>query len=47
MCQALTYEWDMVLFLMDLGADPLAGDDPDFQVAASSMVKFPAADAKR
>ena len=38
--QALIYEWDMVLFLMDLGADPLAGDDPDFQVAASVQEYF-------
>ena len=33
--QALTFEWDMVLFLLDLGADPLIGDNPKFTVAAS------------
>ena len=38
--QALIYEWDMVLFLMDLGADPLAGDDPKFHVAASVQRYF-------
>ena len=38
--QALIYEWDMVLFLMDLGADPLAGDNPKFHVAASVQRYF-------
>ena len=33
--QAAVYEWDMVLFLLDLGADPMAGDDPDFYVATA------------
>ena len=33
--QALIFEWDMVLFLLDLGADPLIGDNPKFTVAAS------------
>ena len=31
--QALSYDWDFVLFLMDLGADPMAGEDPRFNVA--------------
>ncbi|WP_454891335.1 ankyrin repeat domain-containing protein, partial [Alloprevotella tannerae] len=38
--QALIYKWGMVLFLMDLGADPLAGDDPKFHVAASVQRYF-------
>ena len=33
--QALIFKWNMVLFLLDLGADPLVGDDPKFTVAAS------------
>ena len=33
--QAAVYEWGMVLFLLDLGADPMAGDDPDFYVATA------------
>ena len=33
--QALIFKWDMVLFLLDLGADPLIGDNPKFTVAAS------------
>ena len=33
--QALIFEWDMVLFLLDLGADPLIGDNSKFTVAAS------------
>ena len=33
--QARIFKWDMVLFLLDLGADPMAGDDPDFYVATA------------
>ena len=33
--EANLYNWDKVLILLDLGADPMAGDDPKFNVAAS------------
>ena len=33
--QAAIYKWDMVLFLLDLGADPMAADKEDNTVAAS------------
>ncbi len=33
--EANMYNWDKVLILLDLGADPMAGDDPKFNVAAS------------
>ena len=32
--EANLYNWDKVLILLDLGADPMAGDDPKFNVAA-------------
>lgn len=32
--EANMYNWDKVLILLDLGADPMAGDDPKFNVAA-------------
>ena len=38
--QALVYDWDFVLFLMDLGADPMAGKDPDFNVASQLQDYF-------
>ena len=38
--EANLYNWDKVLILLDLGADPMAGDDPDFQVAASVQEYF-------
>lgn len=33
--QATIYNWDMVLFLLDIGADPMASEDPDFNVASA------------
>ena len=33
--QATIYNWNMVLFLLDIGADPMASEDPDFNVASA------------
>ena len=33
--QATIYNCDMVLFLLDIGADPMASEDPDFNVASA------------
>ena len=33
--QATIYNWNMVLFLLDIGADPMASEEPDFNVASA------------
>ena len=33
--EASAYDWDMVLFLLSLGADPMASEDSDFNVASA------------
>lgn len=33
--EASAYDWDMVLFLLSLGADPMVSEDPDFNVASA------------
>ena len=33
--QGTIYNWNMVLFLLDIGADPMASEDPDFNVASA------------
>ena len=38
--EASVYKWDFVLFLMDLGADPMAGEDPRFNVASAIQDYF-------
>ena len=38
--QATIYNWDMVLFLLDIGADPMASEDPDLMLPLLCRISY-------